>query len=49
MIFKEPKVEFVEIETIDTTSNSVPSLEQCSGPDAPGNNCIKYGFTIMNN
>ena len=49
MNFKEPRVEFVEIEAADITTASVPSLEQCDGPDAPGNNCKKYGFTLMNN
>lgn len=26
-----------------------PNYEICSGPEAPGNNCTKYNFTIMNN
>lgn len=26
-----------------------PSYELCSGPAAPGNNCTKYSFTLMNN
>jgi hypothetical protein len=50
MTFEEPKVEFIEIENVDTAEESgVPSMEQCQGPDAPGNNCSKYGFTLMNN
>ena len=24
-----------------------PSFEICDGPDAPGNNCDKYGFSVM--
>lgn len=24
-----------------------PSMETCDGPDAPGNNCKKYGFIVM--
>ena len=24
-----------------------PSMEMCEGPDAPGNNCNKYGFVVM--
>lgn len=62
MIIKEPKVQFIKLDTgIMTYTESqdcppdvlfiggTPSYEACSGPQAPGNNCTKYGFQMMMN
>jgi hypothetical protein len=43
MMFEEPKVEVVEIETDDVIATSAGSYENCVGPDAPMNNCDANG------
>lgn len=39
MVFEEPKVEMVEIDTNDVIATSTGSYENCVGPDAPMNMC----------
>lgn len=57
MVFQEPKMEFVRYELADiaTTSgwcaygaaSTQPSTENCTGPEAPMNDCPKYNAPDM--
>lgn len=46
MFFEEPRVEFVEIEMIDTALTSIGGGEDCNGTGAPANNCAPGAYWI---
>jgi len=47
MIFEEPVVEFIPLDTIDTMDTSHSGVETCKGPTSYGRNCTYYELTIM--